>query len=312
MNPAGAGRGWGRVLALSLICITFSVVQPALLVFVPFGLLALAMPPHRPIAILAGLILLGTALAGMRPQGFAAIERGWALLAGGWFVLAVVLLPQRGFVSRGLVAVATTMASMVMFMRLRGGSLQALDEQVTERLRASAEQAGSAWTRLAGERGAELSETIQRVVQVQTELQVMLYPALLALATLAGLAVAWWAWGRLAVRTEGALAPLREFRFSDSLVWLLIVGLVMVLVPALHAARAGSNLLAFMGALYALRGLGVLLFFGGMPGPLGMVVGLVMLVLLYPFVMATTFMVGLFDTWLDIRTRRPTSPGADA
>jgi hypothetical protein len=33
------------------------------------------------------------------------------------------------------------------------------------------------------------------------------------------------------------------------------------------------------------------------------------LLLLYPIVVATTFFVGLTDTWLDIRTRRAVPPG---
>jgi hypothetical protein len=36
----------------------------------------------------------------------------------------------------------------------------------------------------------------------------------------------------------------------------------------------------------------------------GVVLAVLLLVLLYPLVMAATFIVGLSDTWLDIRTRR--------
>ena len=43
------------------------------------------------------------------------------------------------------------------------------------------------------------------------------------------------------------------------------------------------------------------------PFVLGMVVGTLLVVFLYPFVMATTFIVGLSDTWLDIRARREAS-----
>jgi ABC-type branched-subunit amino acid transport system permease subunit len=52
----------------------------------------------------------------------------------------------------------------------------------------------------------------------------------------------------------------------------------------------------------------VLVVIGGAPGPLGVVIGALVVVLLTPFVMATTFLVGLSDTWLDIRARRAASP----
>jgi hypothetical protein len=152
------------------------------------------------------------------------------------------------------------------------------------------------------------------MIRQVTEVQVLLYPAMFALATLAGLAVAWWAWGRLAMRPDGSLAPLRDFRFSDGLVWVLILGLVLVLLPRTPelATRAGTNLLVFIGALYALRGVGVLLFLSGVPGPLGLLLTALAVVLVAPLVMVTTFFVGLFDTWLDIRRHRPASTGSDA
>lgn len=304
------GRGWGRVLGLSLVCIAFSAVQPALVVFVPFGLLTLALPPRRPVSVLAGLLLLGAALAGMPPEGLAAVERAWALLVGGWFVLAVVLLPEHRFVTRGLTAVAGAFATSLAFLSLRAGSLRRIDEAFSERLREGATSAATAWRGLGDSTlASELSAAIERAV----ELQVTLYPALLALATLAGLAVAWWAWGRLVNRPEESLAPLREFRFSDGLIWLLILGIVLVLLPrAPDLVRTGSNLLAFMAALYALRGLAVAIFLWGMPGPAGMLLAGLAMILLYPVVVATSVMLGVFDTWLDIRTRRSEPSGRDA
>jgi hypothetical protein len=88
------------------------------------------------------------------------------------------------------------------------------------------------------------------------------------------------------------------------MVWLLIAGLLLVVFPVGDlAARAGSNLLAFMGTLFALRGLGVLLVLAGMPGPLGLTLAFVVGLLLYPMVMAASFVIGLSDIWLDIRRR---------
>ena len=55
------------------------------------------------------------------------------------------------------------------------------------------------------------------------------------------------------------MGPLTEFRFNDQLIWALAVGLTLSLLPAFSDGRnAGFNLLLFFGALYAVRGLGVL------------------------------------------------------
>jgi hypothetical protein len=158
-----------------------------------------------------------------------------------------------------------------------------------------------------------VSEDVSQAVRAAAALQAKLYPAMLALASLAALGVAWWAFGRIAQNERSPLAPLREFRFRDELVWLLIIGLVLLALP-LNAltTRLGENLLTFMAVLYALRGAAVLVVISGAPGPLGMLLGAVLVVFLYPIVMAATFLVGLSDTWLDIRARRqtPSAPGS--
>jgi hypothetical protein len=146
---------------------------------------------------------------------------------------------------------------------------------------------------------------LETVVYEAADFQAMLYPALLALASLAALAVAWWAYRRLAGRDRSPLGRLRDFRFNDGLAWVLIAGALLMLLPLNDpAARTGSNLLAFMAALYALRGVAVLLVIGGVPGPLGIAFGALLVLFLYPIVMAAAVVVGLSDTWLDIRTRR--------
>ena len=61
-----------------------------------------------------------------------------------------------------------------------------------------------------------------------------------------------------------------------------------------------------MAALYAVRGLAVILSLFGSPSVLGTLFGILVFLMLYPIVMATTLMVGLTDTWLDLRARRAT------
>ena len=148
---------------------------------------------------------------------------------------------------------------------------------------------------------------------------VAVFPALLALQSLAALALAWATYHRLSRARLGApLRPLKEFRFNDQLVWGLIVGLTIVLLPTLASLRGvGRNLLVFFGALYAVRGFGVLSWFMA-PGSLGVTlsVGFIMLAapviqvfaaLVLMFLGAAALALGLGDTWADWRNRpRPT------
>ena len=92
---------------------------------------------------------------------------------------------------------------------------------------------------------------------------VLLYPALLALESLAACALAWGLYHRMSrARLGAALAPLRYFRFSDELIWALVAGMTITVLPTLDALRVfGANLVVFFGALYALRGFGVIAWF---------------------------------------------------
>jgi hypothetical protein len=145
------------------------------------------------------------------------------------------------------------------------------------------------------------------------------FPALLALESLAALALAWATYHRLGRARLGApLRPLREFRFNDQLVWGLIVGLTIMLLPTLSAFRGlGENLLVFFGALYAVRGFGVLTWFMA-PRNLGIALAVGFIMLCAPVIQVFAFLgfmligvaslaLGLGDTWADWRSRvRPT------
>jgi len=136
-----------------------------------------------------------------------------------------------------------------------------------------------------------------------------LYPSLLALESLAVLALAWALFHRVSrARMGPPLAPLREFRFNDQLVWGLVLGITAVAVPTLAAFRgAGLNLLVFFGALYALRGLGVLTWFFA-PGRLMVALTIGLAIFMWPLLGVFALGIGLGDTWLDWRSRpRPTT-----
>ena len=132
----------------------------------------------------------------------------------------------------------------------------------------------------------------------------MLFPAMLALESLAALALAWAVYHRVGrARLGPPLGTLREFRFNDQLVWGLIAGLAMVLVPGLTAGRGlGANLLMFFGAVYALRGMGVALWFLA-PGRIVMALLIGFAVLFWHVIGVLALGLGLGDTWADWRSR---------
>lgn len=131
------------------------------------------------------------------------------------------------------------------------------------------------------------------------------YPALLTLAGLGGLRLAW-AWHqRIARQPVGPPQPrFAEFEFTDQLVWGWVVGLAWCLLPLPPVWRTlGANLLMVWAALYAVRGLAV--FSAGsrrVPTAVIATITLVAMVLL-PFVLGGLTLLGLADTWLDFRRR---------
>jgi hypothetical protein len=94
------------------------------------------------------------------------------------------------------------------------------------------------------------------------------------------------------------LSPLTEFTFNDHLIWGLAVGVTLCL-PAFESGRnAGYNLLLFFGALYLIRGIGVLAWMSH-----GRYVYIVILSILPQIFLIVTLALGLGDTWLDLRKR---------
>src|SRR5699024_7094885 len=96
--------GWGTVAGLAVIVAMLSTVNPGLLLVVPFALLLLALPPRRPLQLAMAVLLAVLVLSGPRGGLVWYFERGWALLLGACFVLAVLLLPGRSFLARALPA----------------------------------------------------------------------------------------------------------------------------------------------------------------------------------------------------------------
>lgn len=299
---AGRAPGWGTAAFLALACAGLSVVGPAPLIFVPLAVLLVGAPPVQPRHVVLGLALGALVFHGGARQGLWLGGRGWALLVGAWFLVAVLALPRATFLDRGLAALAGAAASAAVLFGVVPDAWRTFDWAVRSALWSGVSDAVAVGGAAFGQRPwwPQATDMMYRLA----ELQAVLFPALLALATLAGLAAAWFVFGRVARGEPGPLGPLREFRFRDELVWLLIAGIVLILVADGGAVeRAGANLVAFMGALYVLRGVAVALSLAGTPGLASAVLAALALMFLYPLVMAAMFVVGLTDTWLDLRGR---------
>lgn len=289
--------GWGTALALGLFATLVSAVHPALLIAVPMALLLIALPPWRSPYRIVGLVIIALLLAGPPDGPLWYAERGWTLVLGGTFLAIVALRPGGEFLPRGIAALGATSVVGALVLAATGG-WSSVEWSVARRYR----EAATFWAARMDTAGdpavADMADTFRRVA----DLEVLLYPAMLGLASLAGLAVAWWGYGRLAGR-DGALAPIREFAFTDHLVWLLVAGAALLIAPLGEmATRAGANLAMFMAGLYVLRGAAIVLALSGVSGLSAVLLG-VLTVLLLPLVATAALVIGLSDTWLDLRRR---------
>lgn len=295
-------RGWSlvRAGALAAALVLIAPVSPVALAGIPLALHLVVSRRRDPVALAlaAGLLLLAfLGLDGAQePLWYA--ERAWALFVGGAFAALVELWPGRHTVVHGVVAVGVAFLAVGLYGLIEPGALAELDWWVDRRLASST----TAALGVLGEVGGmPEEEAFVRILRGQR----LLYPAALALASLAALALSRYVVERLSGR-EDALGPFREFRFSDHLVWVLVVGLGLFLVPAGDAVtRLAENALLFMGGLYLVRGVAVLFWVGaatvtsGWSAALWIAAG----VLLYPVAVVVALVLGLGDTWLDVRER---------
>ena len=330
-SPAPRERGWKRVL-LALAAFLLIPLVPLLRAFVPVEHTSVLLVPALAACAVIGwyaggrlpLALMWVALAiwitvgvPAGTGGYADLARGWGLLTAGAFGVMSLLGTGRTFFPRALSAIALSTAIALALTSLGvvpfEGAQQALAAEYSTRnsevmavLRGWVAQHGEEWeSRLRRFPGATgLLDDNEAMLGAVSRLALLVFPALLALESLAALALAWALYHRLSrVRLGAPLAPLREFRFNDQLVWGLVVGVAVVLLPTLVAVRgAGLNLLVFFGALYALRGFGVLVWLLA-PYSGGLVAACIFGVLAWPLFTALTVGLGLGDTWRDWRNR---------
>lgn len=252
--------------------------------------------------------------AGIHRGTYNALVHGWTLLLAASFGVASLLTPGQRFLSRALTGLGIAIAAAFALGAATPGGLQAMrgvalgeySRRTDATIAVLDEAARSPAFRRAAERNpavdsalTENEATLRHFPQRSTGL----LPALLALESLAALAVAWATYSRFARTPPGPpLGALRDFRFNDQLIWGLAAGAAIYFVPAFADGRgAGLNLLVFFGALYLLRGVGVLSW---VTREKWVATILIVLTIFVPeLVGALALGVGVGDTWMDWRNR---------
>jgi hypothetical protein len=282
---------FGRILGFGAIAIVFAVVQPFVLVGLPLALLFIAYGPHGLRSGIAATAILMLAFLGDR-SGLWWFERGWALVLAGMFVLTVGWRPAWSFSTQALAALGLTALAATLILGARPGVWVDVDSLITARASQSAQTAAEIL-------GTSANDVVQAVMQRVV--------ALLGVSSIGGLGVAVAVRAWLKGEPGPAFGKFRGFRFNDHLVWVWLVGLALILAPVGPIAeRIGGNAVFFMGALYIARGMAVLLsLVGGISITAGVLGGLAA-VLLYPILalmLSVMLIVGLGDTWLNVRSR---------
>jgi hypothetical protein len=334
--PAPTERGWGKLL-LALTAFLFLPHLAPLRALLPVEETLLLLLPALAACCLVGwwaggrmlLAVIWVALAvwivSQAPaQGaYYNLLRGWTLLMAGAFGLVCLLGTKHSFFSRAITAIGLALV-LLLGLSLRGAltptrARQAMQAEFARR-NGDSMAAFQTVAREYPEAAKSISqlgtvEGMEEKLKATSDEGIGLAPSLLLLESLIALALAWTTYHRIARTRLGApLGPLRDFRFIDQLVWGLIAGIAIVFVPSFEFMDGtGRNLLVFFGALYAIRGFGVLSWFMR-PGAFAIVlmVGFAMLwlpvltpvaVRVFMLLALAAFGLGLGDTWVDWRRR---------
>ena len=281
--------------------LAFAVWAPPSLVGLPCAALLAASPDRsyrtRMLAgVLAGVSLALLALPGGR---LAAVIGAYTVLLTTAFVTCVLLAPA-GFLRQALRALCAGGAATALLVRVVWGA-NAWGELQWEATRA----AGSTMRFLVELRPEWFAvyEPVVRFVSATT-------PGMVALQSLAGLALAWQWHVRLAAPALGApLAPFRQFRIGDGWVWGVVAGLALLVAPVSGVLKlAGVNLGFVLGTLYVLRGAAIVVSFAQAVGvsAVALVIGAIAaaaLALPLLFLLPGLCTLGITDTWYQYRRR---------
>jgi hypothetical protein len=240
-----------------------------------------------------------------QPGGLAAqMLHAWALFVTGAFV--VLMLPgRRALVPGALLATVFGLGAATAWAWLLGSGWQ--DIQL-----AAAHTGWEFCRQLLGQSalGPERFEELRTYVNAlgaAVGIGARLLPALLILTALPGLALAWSWYHRLSAHPAGAPGGrFADFRFSDHLVWLVVVcsaAFILPIPPGIQGLM--GNLALVSSGLYAARGAAVL--WSNIESFPAVVLGIVVVGMLFilPVALGGCFALGLADTWVDFRRRFP-------
>ena len=302
-----------RLAVVGYVLLTFPIMNAFLL-----GPLALLIAGSRPqgrrawywLVVLTLWIAMWAALPGSILDE---LERAAAVLSAGIGVLILLLTPgsvsARALRATGAVVVGTASLATAVGIRWRDVEL-AIVRQGTTAPAAIADLLN--WFGVAP--SAENLADMQAVSEGLRPLAPF-FPGVIALLIFAGLCLA----AMLAPRITGrAVMPLpgrfEAFRFSDHVVWTVILGLVgLLFLGASPVAGPAASLLTFGMGLYALRGSAVMAMALQAASRVSVVLLMVGALFLWPLVVGGLALLGLADIWLDFRRRMapPPSGGLD-
>jgi hypothetical protein len=314
-------RGWIGPLGALLVLVLVSVI-PSTRIMVPATDILLLLAP----------VLAACAVAGWRAGGRLPLALIWTLFAvwvvvrapgasgphldlmRGWSVLLALSFGAvagsrfgESFLPKALLALAIATVVGTLVLVLLPGGPEGARTLIAEELALRAKWASEYWAESLkegpfAESFAGVDQMVQSQLQVLPRVALRYFPALLALESLAALALGWAVYHRAGrARLGPPLADLQDLRFNEALVWGVVAGLVLLVLPLPSAARTvGVDLMLFFGALYALRGLGVLLWFLS-PGRAMTVMLVIFTAWFWPYVLSVAAGLGLGDTWFDWR-----------
>lgn len=304
------GRGGARyVVALAVVLVATGsppglagvLADPIVLVAAPL-LALIGMQGIRSMpAFVATILATAFVVMGVRDEVWF-LERAWALVAGGSFAALTVAVPHWRLSSRLLASVGLCAGAFALYLAPNGGGWAGVEWSVAGDIQAGYRNAIDGMALMRG--GQALDPAFVTSLLWLSDSTVQVFPARLGLQTMAGLALAWGIHARVVRGRRSPLGPFRNFRFNDHLVWLLIVALAMLALRSGDGvARLGANIAVFMGGLYALRGLAVAIFVNGGLSWFGASLIALGMFLLAPVVVGSALLVGIVDTWLDLRAR---------
>jgi hypothetical protein len=133
-------------------------------------------------------------------------------------------------------------------------------------------------------------------------------PGMLALQSLAGLALAWQWHGLLTEHPLGGpLTPFREFRIGDACVWGVVAWLGLMIAPVSSLLKlAGTNVGFVLGTLYVLRGAAIVVTFAqalGVSAAALVIVATAAATIALPLFLPGLCTLGITDTWYQFRQR---------